>query len=148
MYAYIALSLIAMILLKSYLGSKIEPLRQLSSVTPANLSALSLAIQNPYTFEVTMLPLVVWLQRIAAVSACTCGIVAMVTDYVNKGLALLAGVLAAFVVFYFITTGIERQAMQDLYGIVNKQSQELQQQYQKLLGNFGFQQPPPPPPQR
>jgi hypothetical protein len=94
-------------------------------------------MQNPITVQLQMFPAVFWLQTVFGTAALICAIVAMATNHVNKGFALLIASSVSVGVCYFMAMHTIHNATQELVDPLNKQSIEVQQQMQKM-----FQLPP------
>jgi hypothetical protein len=133
---YVALAFIGLILFHSQFQSQMEAMRQ--AFNPANLLSLQAAMQNPFSMQMQTLPVVFWLQTIFESAALICAIVAMCTDHVNKGLALLIGSAAAIGLFYFGLNHIADNALREQLAAISQQSiqmqQQMQQQIQQMFG--------------
>jgi lipid-A-disaccharide synthase-like uncharacterized protein len=83
--------------------------------------------------EVQVLPAVFWLKSIFGSAALICAIVAMATNHLNKGLALLVGAAAAIALLYLVEGQMAHNAAQEAIEALNKQSIEMRQQIQQMI---------------
>jgi DNA-directed RNA polymerase subunit RPC12/RpoP len=128
---YISIAFIGLLLFHSELRAQIEALHRAFDINGA--VSLQAALQNPFTMQMQILPVVFWLGNAFETAAFICAIIAMAQNHVNKGIALLVGSSLAFALFYFGINHIAHQALQEELAAFNQGVSEMQQQLQRQM---------------
>jgi hypothetical protein len=130
---YVVISFIGLVLFHSHLKSQMEAFRQMS-LNPTSLLSLQAAMQSPISAQMQILPAVSRLGMIFGAVSLICAIVAMATDHVSKGLALLIGTSLAIALYYFGINHIANSVLQEQMAQLSQQFDQMQQQMQQMLG--------------
>jgi hypothetical protein len=130
---YVTITFVSLILFRSHLQTQMKAIRQMS-MNPTSLLSLQAALQHPISAQMQVLPAVSWLGMIFGATSLICAVIAMATDHVSKGLALLIGASLAIALYYFGINHIADGVLQEQMGQLNQQLDQMQLQMQQIFG--------------
>lgn len=124
---FVIVALIGLFALDAELRSQIDQAQRINAMTPQNLFAIRLELQNPFSARSAFFKLLESAAGGLLGVVGICAIIALAKDHVKQGMTLLAAAAISFAIVYFAAERVAHNRTQPLIDQANQQLQEFQQ---------------------